>query len=607
MTGINGHARSARLPGIAGVGAVAFLVVMWAAQLQSATFTASLDRETITLGENAQLSLKFVGANPQDVPQVPQVPNLQIQYVGPSSQFSFIQGQVSSIVTHVFTVAPRQVGDYTIPAITVRLGPDTLTSQPLRLKVLKPGAPPPDAINSGAQLAFMKLILPKKEICLGETVVLELQLYFNSRLAGRGSPQLSSFPAEGLTLGKMTEGQARQVQIGNAVYSMVPVAVPVRATRTGPIKVGPVTASVVVELPSQGGRRGGLFEQFGFRDPFSGGEQRQVNMATDETTLTALALPTDAVPAEFNGAVGQFTLSVHAGPTNVAVGDPVTVKVQITGRGALESLTLPEQNWKDFKSYPPTAKVEATDPQGLRGTKTFEQVVVPENSEIKQLPPYRFSYFDPETKSYQTLTQPGLALVVRPVGAAAAPSVITANRGNEENAPPVRDIVHIKQRLGTVAQLSKPLILQPWFITAQSIPFLAWLGVIGWRKRAEALANNPRLRRQRQVAQTVKEGLENLRRHAAQNASDEFFGTLVRLLQEQLGERLDLPASAITEAVIEEHLRPRGIGEPLIQSLNELFQACNQARYAPVKSSEELAAWVPKLEATLKDLQGLKI
>ena len=32
-------------------------------------------------------------------------------------------------------------------------------------------------------------------------------------------------------------------------------------------------------------------------------------------------------------------------------------------------------------------------------------------------------------------------------------------------------------------------------------------------------------------------------------------------LQEQLGERLDLPASAITEAVIEEHLRPRGAPE----------------------------------------------
>ena len=42
-------------------------------------------------------------------------------------------------------------------------------------------------------------------------------------------------------------------------------------------------------------------------------------------------------------------------------------------------------------------------------------------------------------------------------------------------------------------------------------------------------------------------------------SSDEFFAVLFRLLQEQLGERLDLPASAITEAVIEERLSPLGI------------------------------------------------
>ena len=38
----------------------------------------------------------------------------------------------------------------------------------------------------------------------------------------------------------------------------------------------------------------------------------------------------------------------------------------------------------------------------------------------------------------------------------------------------------------------------------------------------------------------------------------------------------------------------------------ELFQACNLARYAPVQSSQELAALIPKLEGVLRDLQQLK-
>ena len=147
---------------------------------------------------------------------------------------------------------------------------------------------------------------------------------------------------------------------------------------------------------------------------------------------------------------------------------------------------------------------------------------------------------------------------------------------------------------------------QPWFLALQAVPVLAWLSAVVWRRRTEMLANNPRLRRRRQVAQIIRQGLLELRQLASDNKSDDFFATLFRLLQEQLGERLDLPASAITEAVIEEHLRPRGVPEATLASLRELFQTCNLARYAPVKTSQELAAMIPKLEAILRELQGLE-
>jgi hypothetical protein len=82
---------------------------------------------------------------------------------------------------------------------------------------------------------------------------------------------------------------------------------------------------------------------------------------------------------------------------------------------------------------------------------------------------------------------------------------------------------------------------------------------------------------------------------------------MFRLLQEQLGERLDMPASAITEAVIEERLRPAGAPEIILTGLQELFQACNLARYAPIKSSQELAAIIPNVEGVLRKLQEVKL
>jgi hypothetical protein len=433
--------------------------------------------------------------------------------------------------------------------------------------------------------------------------VAELQLYVRDAVRNIQQFNLAALSADGFNVGKNVEGQHRRVQIGNAVFSVVPIYIPLTAVKAGAQTIGPVDCSVVVELPSNQRRRD-PFDPFGF---FLQNEAKRVALSAEAQKLAVLPLPAENAPENFNGAVGNYSMTVTAGPTNVATGDPITVKVQISGRGTFDTLTLPEQTaWRDFKTYPPTAKVDTTDPLGLQGTKVFEQIVTPQSTDTRELPPFSFSFFDPDQKAYRTLTQPAVKLVVRPGGATPAPVIAVMKNDATDNPPPVQDIVHIKPRLGMVAQIAPPLVQQPWFLALQAVPALIWVATLVWRKRKDTLANNPRLRRQRQVTQIIREGLNDLPRLAADNKSDEFFVTLFRLLQEQLGERLDCPASAITEAVIEERLRPRGIPEATLGALRELFQTCNLARYAPMKTSQELAALIPKLEMALRELQNFK-
>ncbi|MEI9866180.1 MAG: hypothetical protein WDN00_16820 [Limisphaerales bacterium] len=137
-----------------------------------------------------------------------------------------------------------------------------------------------------------------------------------------------------------------------------------------------------------------------------------------------------------------------------------------------------------------------------------------------------------------------------------------------------QDIIPIKENLGTHVTKSSPLITQPVFLAVQTVPLLAFLAAFIWRKRSDSLANNPRLRRQRAVAQLVRDGTNDLKKFAAKNQPDEFFALLFRLLQEQLGERLGCPASAITENVVEEHAVLRGASPTTLDGLRELFQLC---------------------------------
>ncbi len=576
--------------------------------LRAATLTAVLDRDTITLGESANLGLVCSDGDAKAPPALPQIPNLEVAFLGRSSQLRYDNGQVSSSVTYNYTLTPRQPGDYVIPSITTELGGQKIATQPLQLKVLKPNAPPA-AVASGSQLAFMKLVLPKKEAYVGEALTAQLQLYLSSRVQNIGGFQVTAFPAEGFNVGKMVEGQHRQARIGDTIYTMIPLSYALTAIKAGNYTVGPVSASVVLDVTSGTRRRDPFFEQFGMRDPFErfNTERQQVPLATDAQPIALLAVPLQNAPTNYTGAVGSYTMSVTAGPTNLTEGDPITIKVQISGRGAIESLVLPELAWPNFKTLSQETKVETPDQLGLQGTKTFERIVTPEKAEVKAIPPVSFSFFDPEAKMFRTLSQGSFPLTVRPGGAAPVPLIAALPRARQEQPPPTQDILPNKQRLGTLSEIAPPFIERPWFLAVQGAPVLALVSAVYLRRRADNLAHNPRLRRERQVAQTVRDGLVELRRLAAAKNSDEFFATVFRLLQERLGERLNVSASAITEAVIEERLRPQGVPASTLSPLEQLFQSCNQARYAPIKSSQELAALVPKVENVLSELEKIEV
>lgn len=578
------------------------VLLFWlgAASAHAATFTASLDNDTLTLGQSTTLSLTFEGGSPRNVP-APSVPGLQINQAGTSQNVSWVNGAMSSTVTVAFSITPQHTGDFVIPAITADVNGQTLTSQPLRLRVGQPATASAAQIDSGSQLAFMKLTLPETRVYAGEATTANLEIYLRDDVQNYGNLQFTGTPADGFVLGKNAGGQRYRRQIGNRVYTVIPISVALTVTRTGTVSLGPFTASMVVVLPppNQGGDA--FFNQF-----FNPGQQKQITLATDQINVESSPLPAEGAPPDFNGAIGQYSMAVTAGPTNVAVGDPITVRIQISGRGDLNSLTLPNQSaWHDFTIYPPTSKVETTGPLGLEGTKTFEQIVAPQNTDVHELPAFSFSYFDPETGSYHTLAEPPVALDVRSAGATPVPAIAAAQTANSPSPARPEDILPIKGDLGALAQAGPPLITRPAFVLVQALPVLAWLAAFVWRKRTDRLANNPRLRRQRQVAQRVRDGLNDLRRLAAENKPDEFFATVFRLLQEQLGERLDCPASSITESVVDERLASIGASESLLVGLRELFQLCNQARYAPVRGSAELNSVVGQFEKVMGELKGL--
>lgn len=582
-----GRALVARLLGFVGC-------LLLLSSAHAVTFSASLDRNAIRVGEQAVLTLRFDGGQPSGVPRLPEVPNLQIQFGGQSQQISILNGQRMASLLLTYVVVAAKPGDYTIPAFNVPVAGAMLPSQPLALKVHPAAAKLPDT-EAYRQFTFVKLRAGKTNAYVGEPLVIEVRLYFNAA----GEIQMPSLQGDGFTLAPFQHQQGQE-QVGNAIYRVIvfrSVATPVKA---GKLALGPAQCSFNLHL-----RVGGN----DVLDFFNRGVRAQaVTILSEPLTIDVRSLPAEGRPADFNGAVGAFSMSASVSPVDVAVGDPVTVRVQVSGRGGIDGLQMPPLNFGEaFKTYPPSATTDMPDPLAMSGVKKFEQVVQPQNADVKELPAFGFSFFDPDARAYRTIKQPATPLRVRAATASAAPTVVMTSTNAATAVAAATELVHIKPHLGVLAVPGASALRQPawWAITGG--PFALWLALLARRKQAEKLANNPRLRRRREVEKLVNTGFAELRQQAAAAQTEPFFANLFRLLQEQLGERLDLPASAITEEVLDDRLKTIGASAELCRSLHTLFQACNAARYAPVRETGELVKLAEQFTGAVAELRKLEV
>lgn len=551
----------------------------------AATAEVQLDRTTAAVGETVTLTLRVDGANLRGGhPPIPPVPGLEITPDGQSSQITIINGQRSMQMQRTYQIELQKPGDYTIASFNVPTDAGTLKTRPLSLKVAKPS--PMNIANSPA---FLQLSVPKKEIYLGELVPVDIQLYVEEARLVQG-PQLVG---EGFNIGKIAEPTKANTRVNNRNLTLVTFRTVATPVKTGTLSLGPV--SLILDVPVPGSRP----------DVFFGRPSQRIKPTTEEVKITVLSPPPGAPPG-FTGAVGKYEMSYTAGPTTLAVGDPITIKLTISGQGAIEGLTLPKlDHWKGFKFYPANTRTEHSDPLELSGTKYFEQVVIPQNPELRTLPTFEWSYFDPDQRAYRTLVGAAIPLQLSSAAVSMAPPPIlgtNAPASGEAGAPGLR---HIRPQLGVVLTAPTPLWNQGWFLGIQLIPVGIW-GVLRARRfQQESLANNPRLKRQREVAVVVASGLQDLKSQASRQEPEAFFETMIRILRAQIGQKLDLPESGLTESVIDEKLIPRGLSADAGSALHDLFRQSNQFRYAPQMTASKLTELVPRVESVLTAIKNL--
>jgi tetratricopeptide (TPR) repeat protein len=552
------------------------------------TVSARVDPAIIQMGESAEFGVEIGGTQGVPAPEVPAVDGITLRYLGPATQVSFVNGQISQSVTHRFSVAATRPGTFTIGPVGFVVEGKRHEAAAVTLTVRAAGAQP----GQGGEGLRLVLSVAKPEVYLHERVPLSLQLWVgNTRVTNLQYPNIGG---DGVAIDKLPQQPAqRREQTPEGVFQVVDFATTLTPLRSGTLTVGPATMRLEVLVRTRGGG-----------DPFFGdvfGETRRPReLASAPLTLTVLPLPEADRPADFTGAVGRFEMEVDAAPLALGVGDPVTITSKIRGTGNFESVSPPTiAASEELRVYP----VQQTGQPGT-GERIFEQVVIPQRAGTVTLPALRFSYFDPEARAYRTLSEPPVMLTVR-AGATPerGPQVVGAVVPRTPAEKLGRDIVFIKDSPGTLGSVGARRHRRVAFWALQAVPLLAWLAAVAYDRRRRRLTGDVRYARFTRAGRAAREAIAGARQKLQAGERAAFYDALARAVSEYLAAKLDLPPGDVTAATVGERLRRTGLSSAA-HDLEEFFSTCERARFAPATdASADMQRTLERADAIVRALE----
>jgi hypothetical protein len=408
--------------------------------------TAGLSSPATMVGRPVEIVVTIRDARSAEVPQTVNVPGLQIQLLGRSTRFEMNNFKISSSLTYTYSVLPQHEGDFDIPPIEVRVGNKTLKTNPLRLSVAQasamqpppvlPGAPAPQMPQSpgrpsasGALPYFGELVLSKKKAYVGEVIPAELRFYFNSSIGGEVGDR-PSLAGEGFTMQKLSSMPKREQIVNGENYIVFAFQTAITPAKSGVLEIPAAKLEARLQMP--GSAPAGFddfFRQFGgIAPPGMFTNMQEVGIETSPASLEISPLPKAERPEDFTGAIGKFKMDVSVSPKKAGPGDPVTLRVVVSGQGNFDAMGAPslagDEGWR---SYPPAEKFQSSDAINFLGEKSYEFLLVARTDQ-QQTPGVKFSYFDPDTGKYETLTHNPLPVQAR----AGQPSVPTAESAKED-------------------------------------------------------------------------------------------------------------------------------------------------------------------------------
>lgn len=534
---------------------------------------ATLSSDHTTISQPVQLEVEVRNVRMAEPPNI-SAEGLSIRFVSQATRMQTLNGETSFSVNFTYVVTPQREGSFSIPAVKLNLNGKEIQSSPLTLVVVKEETHKPAESNKSY---FGELVVPKDSAYVGEPIPVELRYYFDRRIWYQPYPQgqLPIIDGDGFVTAKYPDPAEKEVQVNGRWYRMLIYKTAITGVRAGQLDLHSATQEFLLHVPVLRNAPPGFdddYDQSPFSNGFSGYERKEVSIGTNGATVQIKALPTDGRPANFNGAVGTFTMTGSIQPTHASVGDPLDLQVQISGSGSFDRVQAPTLAITSvWHVHQATSEVEVQDDIGLNAVKTFHFPLVA-NAPVRESPAASFSYFDPEQEKYVTLNLGPREVRVEGQQLSQSNSQQTPNPTSQQASPSPNpssgliDFVAKGETKGSFQPLSQNTDF--WLIQLLPAGILAGLGIGYWAKQRS---------RNRAPLRTLLADRRTQRRKLDSSEAEVALSAAVRLIQL---DQLVRAKGALRHITVEDALQQKQVPEDLRNGLTRVVEKRANCAYA---------------------------
>ncbi len=557
-----------------------FLISFAGIQAQEVRFETKVSKKK--LGVNERLRVDFEMNQDGDNFTPPDFQGFRV-VGGPNQAISnsWINGKRSFSKTYSYFLQPKSKGTFTIKQATIEINGQTYKTQPVTIEVTNAVDKPKDGNNAdylAEENVHLVAEVSKTNPYLNEAITVTYKLYVSNEVSITSRWREIDIPKYADFWSQNIDNQGN-LKVYNGTYKGEDYRyVVLRKTilypqKTGKLIIDPLVLDVPIDV------------QTNKRDFFGRFITTRVNktISAGKVAIQVKPLPQKNKPEDFTGAVGDFTFEVFSDKTNLDANESLKLTVKVAGKGNLKLFDLPKLTLPaSLEVYEPVRDNKIrVNAQGMQGSIADVYTVVPQAKGVYPIRPIRFSYFDPKSETYKSITSKELVITVEngPVN-----SSVNTNIPSKQNIILPENKFKYIQLKTQLKPINKPvffgstlfwvLLVSPLFL----IPFIIFLG----NKRREIaldVEGNKLRSRNRLAKKYLSEAKKNL------SKTDSFYEALERALHNYLKAKLNIETADFSKEKIYDLLQEKNIDTQTIEAFISLLKTCEMARYSPTSKT----------------------